>query len=103
MKNRITVTIADRSYTMVATEDEAYVRRCAAHVDAKLRETAGDRLGQVDAAVLAAMNITDQYFKALEDAENLRRQYKESLEEASRLKLELSEKNREIFRLQNKK
>ncbi len=103
MKNRITVTIADREYTMVAAEDEAYVRRCAAHVDGKLRETAGERLSQADAAVLAAMNITDQYFRALEDAENLRRQYKESLEEASRLKLELSEKNREIFKLQNKK
>lgn len=103
MKNRITVTIADRDYTMVAAEDEAYVRRCAAHVDTQLRETSGSRLSQADAAVLAAMNIADQYFKALEDAENLRRQYKESLEEASRLKLELSEAKREIFKLQSKK
>ena len=103
MKNRITVQIAGRDYTMVASEDETYVRRCAAHVDARLRETSGGPLSQTDAAILAAMNIADQYFRALDDAENLRRQYKESLEEASRLKLELSEKNREIFRLQNKK
>ena len=103
MKNRITVTIADRDYTMVAVEDEAYVRRCAALVDTQLRELGDSRLSQADAAVLTAMNIADQYFRALEDAENLRRQYKESLEEASRLKLELSEKNREIFKLQSKK
>ncbi len=103
MKNRVTVTIAGREYTMVAAEDEAYVRRCAAHVDARLRETAGGRLSQADAAILTAMNIADEYFRSLEEAEGLRTKYKESLEEASRLKLELSEKNREIFKLQNRK
>ena len=33
MKNKITVTIGGRDYTMVAVEDEAYVRRCAELVD----------------------------------------------------------------------
>ena len=61
------------------------------------------RLAQADAAVLAAMNIADQYFKEQEAAENLRRQIKENLEEANRLKLELSEAKREIFKLQNRK
>lgn len=103
MKNKVVVTIAGREYTMVAVEDEAYVRKCASHVDARLRETSGGRLSQADAAVLAAMNIADQYFKEQEAAENLRRQIKENLEEANRLKLELSEAKREIFKLQNRK
>lgn len=103
MKNKVTVTIAGRDYTMVAVEDEAYVRQCAAHVDAQLRETSGGRLSQADAAVLAAMNIADQYFKEQAAAENLRRQIKDGLEEANRLKMELSEAKREIFKLQNRK
>lgn len=102
MKNRITVTIAEREYTMVAAEDETYVRRCADKVDELLKGMDG-RLAQTDAAILAAMNLADQFFKAQEDMEKLRLQYKESLEEASRLKLELSEAKREIFKLQNRK
>ena len=103
MKNKVVVTISGRDYTMVAVEDEAYVRRCAAHVDAQRREVSNSRLSQADAAVLAAMNIADQYFKEQEAAENLRRQIKDNLEEANRLKMELSEAKREIFKLQNRK
>ena len=103
MKNKVVVTIAGRDYTMVAVEDETYVRRCAAHVDAQLREISSSRLSQADAAVLTAMNIADQYLTEQEAAENLRRQLKEGLEEANRLKMELSEAKREIFKLQNRK
>lgn len=103
MKNRIVVTIGGRELTMVATEDESYVHRCAAHVDAQLKEIMDGRFSQADAAVLAAMNIADQYFKEQETTENLRRQLKEGLEEANRLKLELSEAKREIFKLENRK
>ena len=101
MKNKVVVTISGRDYTMVAVEDEAYVRRCAAHVDAQLREVSNSRLSQADAAVLVAMNIADQYFKEQAAYENLRRQLKEYLEEGAKQKLEISELKREIFRLQN--
>ena len=95
MKNKVVVTIGGKDYTMVAAEDEEYVRRCAQLVDRHLAEVMGaGRLSQSDGAVLAAMNIA---------AENLRRQVKEGLEEASALKLELSEAKREIFKLGTKK
>ena len=103
MKNKVVVTIADRDYTMVAVEDENYVRKCAAHVDQQLREFANSRISQADAAVLAAMNIADQYFREQDAAENLRRQIKDNLEEVNQLKMELSEAKREIFKLQNRK
>ena len=103
MKNKVVVTIADRDYTMVAVEDENYVRKCAAHVDQQLREIANSRISQADAAVLAAMNIADQYFREQDAAENLRRQIKDDLEEVNQLKTELSEAKREIFKLQNRK
>ena len=104
MKNKVTVTIAGQDYTMVATEDESYVRRVAAHVDAQIREVMSQgRLSQADGAVLAAMNIADGYFREQEAAENLRRQIKDELEESARIKMELSEARREIFKLQNQK
>ena len=103
MKNKVVVTIADRDYTMVAVEDENYVRKCAAHVDQQLREIANSRISQADAAVLAAMNIADQYFREQDAAENLRRQIKDNMEEVNQLKMELSEAKREIFKLQNRK
>ena len=103
MKNKVVVTIADRDYTMVAVEDENYVRKYAAHVDQQLREIANSRISQADAAVLAAMNIADQYFREQDAAENLRRQIKDNLEEVNQLKMELSEAKREIFKLQNRK
>ena len=104
MKNKIVVNIGDKDYTMVAAEDEAYVRRCAQLVDQHLRAvTQESRLSQADAAILAAMNMADMYLKEQEVSENLRRQVKENLEEANSLKLELSEAKREIFKLGTKK
>ena len=103
MKNKVVVTIAGQEYTMVAVEDEAYVRKCADYVDSQLRDLMSNKLPKETAAVLAAMNMADLYFKEQDAAENLRRQIKENLEEASRLKTELSEAKREIFKLQTRK
>ena len=96
MRNKVVVTIGGKDYTMVAAEDEGYVRKCAALVDKHLGEIlTGGKLSQADAAVLAAMNIADLLFKEQEAAENL--------EEANSLKLELSEAKREIFKLGTRK
>ena len=104
MKNRVAVTIAGQEYTLVGTEDAGYTEKVAAHVDEKVREVmVSARVSLVDGAVLAAVNIADEYFKEVEAAENLRRQLKEYLEEATKLKMELSGAKREIFKLQNKK
>lgn len=104
MKNRVTVSIAGQDYTLVGAEEEQYVQKVAGHVDAKVREMLTEaKVSLVDGAVLAAINVADEYFKEVEAAENLRRQLKEYLEEATKLKLELSEAKREIFKLQNKK
>lgn len=103
MKNKVVVTIAGKEYTMVSVEDETYVRRCAAHVDAQLREVSSTRLSHADAAVLTAMNIADQYLKEQATSENLRMQIKEALESSKRLEMELSDCKREIFRLQNRR
>ena len=104
MKNRVTVTIASQEYTIVATEEQKYMEKVAAHVDSELSQVLTQtKASLVDGAILSALNIADQYFKEVEASENLRRQLKEYLEESAKLKLELSEAKREIFKLQNKK
>lgn len=103
MQNRVTVTVRGQTYTLIAAEDESYVKQVAAYVDKKLDETAGSGLAQVDCAVLTALNIADERFKEQQASENLRRQIKELLEESSKLKMELSEAKREIFKLQQKR
>ena len=89
---------------MVSADNENYVRKVAAHVDGQIREVLeSGRLSVANGAVLAAMNIADQYYREVAASENLRRQVKDGLEENAKLKAELSECKREIFKLQNKK
>ena len=104
MKNKITVSIAGQEYTMVAEEGKDYVQHCANLVDQQIQEIMkSSPLGRSDAAVLAAMNLADQFLKEQEASENLRRQIKEGLDESAKLKMELYEAKREIFKLQNHK
>lgn len=102
MANKVTVTIAGQEYTLVGTESADYVHQIAAHVDAQVQEVGAGGLSLLDSAVLAAVNIADEYFKEQAASENLRRQIKEALDESARLKNELSESKREIFKLQNR-
>lgn len=104
MQNRVTVTIAGQTYTLLAAENQSYVEDVAAYVDSKVSETLqGGKTALLDAVILAAMNLADEHFKDEENAENLRRQLKDALDDASRIKLELSEAKRTIFKLQNRK
>ena len=104
MQNKVTVTINDQEYTLVAGEDIAYMTKVAALVDAKMREVMqSGKISSADAAVLAALNVADDYYKAQDAAENLRKQIKDSLEENKALNLELSKAKQEIFKLQNRK
>ncbi len=101
MKNRVSVTIGGRDYTLVAVEEDSYVRKVASHVDQKVKEMMETaHLSVTDAAIMTAVNIADDYFKMVETSENLRSQLKEYLEEASKMKLELSEAKRALFKLQ---
>lgn len=104
MKNKVTVTIADQQYTLIADQDAAAVEKIAAHVNEKVCEVMdGGHLSLADSAILASMNIAEEYFKEMEASENLRRQLKEYLEDTARVKQELSDAKREIFKLQNKR
>ncbi len=103
MKNVITVNIAGSEFRLVGGENEDYARRCASHVDTKINEVLkSGGVSLIEAAILSAVNVTDEYYKALETAENLRTQLKDYLEDGSRMKSEIADLRREILRLGGK-
>ncbi len=104
MENRVTVNICGEEYTLVAEEAPSYMQKVGGYVDAKLSELlTAAKVGRSDAAVLAAVNITDELFKEREATEALRAQIKEYSDEAQRARNECSELKRELFKLQNGK
>ena len=104
MANRVTMSICGEEYTLVAEESAAYMEKVGALVDKKMAELMDAvHMGRLDAAVLTAVNIAEELYKAQESAENLRRQLKTYLDEASQAKAEISELKRQLFKQQNRK
>ena len=98
MANSITVNICGEEYTFTAEESPSYMQKVAALVDEKM--SAILQASKVNhAAVLTAVNIADEYLKALAGSENLRSQIKDYLDEANRAKAEVSELKRDVFKL----
>ena len=86
MKNRVTVNIGGIEYHLLADDDPQYVKKTAELVDRKLQEVR--QLSELTAAVMAALNIADDYYKAQEAAESLRGQIREYADEAASLRAE---------------
>ena len=104
MENRVTMNICGQDYVLVAEESAAYMEKVGELVDKKMAELMESaRIGRSDAAVLAAVNIADELFKAQESADNLRRQLKGYLDEATQAKNEISELKRQLFKQQNRR
>lgn len=101
MKNRITVTVAGRSYVLSSNDNPAYVEKVADYVNAQMNEIQqATNAASVDVAIMAALNIADNYYHAVASNEDLRRQLKEALDEKGKLESQLSEAKREIVRVQ---
>lgn len=101
MANRVVIKICGEDYALVADEAASYMEKVGAYVDEKLTEVLnGAKVGRTDAAVLTALNIADELFKAQAGAEQLRAQIKGYLDQAGKAQAEVSELKREVFRLQ---
>ena len=74
-KQKITVSVAGKNYTLVSNDPPEFVRRVAAFVDRKLSETAAvTNLPSGQAAVLTCFNLTEELLKAQDENTLLRRQ-----------------------------
>lgn len=103
MANRVVVTICGEDYTLVAEETAAYMQKVGSYVSEKMEEVLNStRVGRTDAAVLTAVNIADELFKAQTSAEQLRSQIKGYLDEAGKAQSQVSELKREVLRLQQR-
>ncbi len=69
IEDAIRVTVLDEPFRIRSEADEEYTRRVAAHVDAALRELrrAAPTLEPFQAAVLGAMEISDELFRTREE------------------------------------
>ena len=69
MENRITISICDEEYTFVAEEAPSYMQKVGSYVNDKMSELLdAAKVGRTDAAVLTAVNITDELFKSARPA-----------------------------------
>lgn len=68
--NRINITINSRVYTVVADEEEAYLKRLCDYVNEKVKLVIneGTHVMGEKPLVLAALNICDEYFKLLDSS-----------------------------------
>ena len=80
MENRITISICDEEYTFVAEEAPSYMQKVGSYVNDKMSELLdAAKVGRTDAAVLTAVNITDELFKEREAGDALRHQRKRGI------------------------
>ena len=74
-KQKITVSVAGKNYTLVSTDPPEFVKRVAAYVDRRLSETvAVTNLPSGQAAVLTCFNLAEDLLRAQDENTLLRRQ-----------------------------
>ena len=88
-KQKVTVNVAGKPYTLVSSDPPEYVRRIAAYVDRKLSETAAStNLPSGQAAVLTCFNLAEEVIRAQDENTLLRRQMEEQKKEQTEEKKE---------------
>lgn len=92
-KNKINVLIDGRNFTVVGNGSKEYVQMLASYVDEKIKEMTNknDKLSGSMAATLAALNITDEFYKVNKELKTLKNQTKAPMEEYNTLHNELKE------------
>lgn len=74
-KQKTTVRIQGKDYSLVSTDSPEHLSRVAAYVDRQLTETMrSGRIQANTAAVLVAMNLADELMHAQDEVNRLRRE-----------------------------
>jgi len=74
----VRIEILGREYNVRSDEGEDRVKKIAEYVDQKIKEITADTktLSTINVVILAALNIADDYFRAVEDQNHLTRTVK---------------------------
>ena len=74
-KQKTTVRVAGREYTLVSSDSPEHLSRVAAYVDRRITETAfATRMQKEAVAVLVSLNMADELMKAQDENARLRRE-----------------------------
>ena len=77
-KQKITVTVAGKPYTLVSSDPPEHVKRVAAYVDRTLSETSSvTNLPSSQAAVLTCFRMAEELLKAQDENRMLQRRLEE--------------------------
>lgn len=90
-KKKVVVNINHQDYTVISRESPEYIRRLAKYVDGDIKEILdkNNKLSNTMAAVLAAFNMTDRYYKKSEKLNELKENVLEPLRELEIVKKKL--------------
>lgn len=101
-KNKVKVLINGAEYTLVSAESPEYVQRVAVRVDRKLSEIKSEnpQLTNVMAAMLTAINLSDEYIKLEDSSDNLRKQVAEYAKNETKLSAALDERTQMVKKLE---
>ena len=96
--NRVSITINSRQYTVVAEESREYIERLGEHINEKVKNVlnGGQNVLGERPIVLAALNICDEYFKALESDDSVKIEMEKLNSKIDNLKKENDSIKREL-------
>ncbi|MCD8355152.1 MAG: cell division protein ZapA [Clostridia bacterium] len=100
MKNRVEVVIAGNRFTMTGEQDEEYMTKIATLVDNRVCKARESGANMLQAVLLTACDMADNYVQAVQGAENLRTQISGYLAENKNLSRELADAQEEISSLE---
>jgi len=88
--HKVEVRMAGKDYTLVGVESDEYIHKVAIYIDKKMNEIirTNSRLSTAMVAVLTAVNVADDYFKAHDNEMQLDEELKLASDEVERQKSE---------------
>ena len=92
MKNKITVELCDKEFSLLSDEPEDYVKSLAKEINQMIQETAYKnlRISKADAAVLTCLDLCDRNRKLTENNDNMRKTISEYIDEIGDLNRKLA-------------
>ena len=92
MKNKITVELCDKEYSLLWEESEDYVNSLATEMNRMIEAMAYNnmRISKADAAVLTCLDLCDKNRKLSENNDNMRKQIMMHVDEIAMLNKRLS-------------
>lgn len=102
MSNSVTVKICGEEFKLITEDSVEYTQAVGNHVNAEMQKMLAKRVGRMDAAIMAAVNITDDLFKVRLTDEQLRAQIKSALDAEATAKADANAYKRENLSLQKR-